>query len=161
MVQQSQTVIISFMQKLWTISVTPTTPMPYHAQPCSFFLQMNILIASSRGGGLDRHVEPHIRIMSYVYPGINNINRVTQVAKHRIPPPYLNTTPTHVYLLTGIPDITQKIKGGHTTNHTPNAYTQESHQSLYPTSKTNSTNSKKQWNTKRQLPSSAQSPAWT
>ena len=77
---------------------------------------MNILIASSRGGGLDRHVESHIHVESYVYPGAN-IDRLTQIVKHKIPPPYLNTTPTHVYLLTGIPDITQKIKGG--SHHKP------------------------------------------
>ena len=77
---------------------------------------MNILIASSRGGGLDRHVESHIHVESYVHPGAN-IDRLTRIVKHKIPPPYLNTTPTHVYLLTGIPDITQKIKGG--SHHKP------------------------------------------
>ena len=58
----------------------------------------------------------HIQVIRYVYPGAN-INRLTQVAKHRILLPYLNTTPTHVYLLAGIPDITQKINGG--SHHTP------------------------------------------
>ena len=77
---------------------------------------MNILIASSRGGGLDQHVESHIHVESCVYPGAN-IDRLTRIVKHKIPPPYLNTTPTHVYLLTGIPDITQKIKGG--SHHKP------------------------------------------
>ena len=46
----------------------------------------------------------------------------------------------------------RKSMGGHTTNHTLNAYTQESHQSLYPISKTNSTNSKKQWKIKKATP---------
>ena len=51
-------------------------------QPFFIFLQMNILIASSRGGGLDRHVESHIHVESYVYPGVKhrqtNTNSQTQ-----------------------------------------------------------------------------------
>lgn len=71
---------------------------------------MNILIASSRGGGIGGHVNHDTTVISHVHPGAT-INKLTSIAKSSIPPPQHTDAPIHTYLLTGITDITTKING--------------------------------------------------
>jgi len=72
--------------------------------------QMNFLFASSRGAGLHAKVDPSHRLISHVKPG-GTIEQLEILASKCIPPPHLYKETPHAYLLAGIPNITQKIKG--------------------------------------------------
>ena len=68
---------------------------------------MNILVASSRGGGLAHHL-PKSTIVE-VMPG-KTLNKLTERAISRLPPPHRLRETAHVYFLGGIPDISEKVE---------------------------------------------------
>ena len=82
----------------------------------ALYLQMNILLASSRGAGLSSQMDQDIH--SYFYPGSSR-TKLDEIAKSVIPSPHLHHKKAHTYILTGIPDITRKIN-----SYTPTRYTE-------------------------------------
>ena len=79
---------------------------------------MNILIAASRGGGLASMIRG-FNVTEDVNPGAS-LRELTGRAIARIPPPGCATNKTHVYILAGIPDITDK----HTSQNRYYRYTE-------------------------------------
>ena len=79
---------------------------------------MNILIAASRGGGLASMIRG-FNVIEDVNPGAS-LRELTGRAIARIPPPGCATNKTHVYILAGIPDITDK----HTSQNRYYRYTE-------------------------------------
>lgn len=80
---------------------------------------MNILLASSRGGGLSDHMDDNVK--SYVYPG-GSFKKLNYEAKTKIPSPHLHHNKTLVYILAGIPDITTKLNRYKPTRYTECIY---------------------------------------
>lgn len=76
---------------------------------------MNILVAASRGGGLQERVKD-FTLYSEVIPG-GKIAMLTSKALSMLPSPHQTVGTTHVYIMGGIPDITQKLKTQHPRNH--------------------------------------------
>jgi len=85
---------------------------------------MNLLIASSRGGGLDKLIEPGLKMVSHIKPG-GTLSQLEDIIKKSVPSPRpLHTEQTHIYIIAGIPDITHKIHGDtHTPKYTECIYT--------------------------------------
>lgn len=77
---------------------------------------MNILLASSRGGGIEHLMPRDITIISHVMPGAN-MRDLEKRANTVIPPTHLTQDTTHVYILAGIPDITNKLTKHSRTHH--------------------------------------------
>jgi len=72
---------------------------------------MNILVASSRGGGLARRITKH-QVKCRVTSG-GKISELTKEAVTLIPPVHRYRLKTHVYIMAGLPDITVKTKSTH------------------------------------------------
>ena len=79
---------------------------------------MNILIAASRGGGLASMIRGY-NVIQDVSPGAS-LRELTGRAIARIPPPGCSNNKTHVYIMRGIPDITDK----HTSQNRHYRYTE-------------------------------------
>ena len=69
--------------------------------------RMNLLAAASRGGGILQMV-PELD-EEVVLPG-KTMREVTEEALKRIPPPYRQRKPVHVYIMAGLPDISTKLE---------------------------------------------------
>ena len=78
-------------------------------------LQMNIMVSSSRGGGLagrfDKTLKEH-KVMCNVVSG-GRIEKLTEKALTLIPPTHRYKEKTHIYIMAGLPDITVKTHKGH------------------------------------------------
>ena len=93
----------------------------------TLFTGMNILIATSRGGGIkSRMPRNEHRVMSRVYPGAR-IKTLTSKADKILKNLRCNTRDTHVYIMGGINDVTHKIRGW---NYTEVIYTEEPHKTI-------------------------------
>ena len=71
------------------------------------FLQMNILLASSGGHGLKDHLPDITRsrvISGAILSQLKDVIKYSNIISH-------TSRPSHVYIIAGIPDITQKLKG--------------------------------------------------
>ena len=79
---------------------------------------MNILIAASRGGCLTSMIRGY-NVIQDVSPGAS-LRELTGKAIARIPPPGCSNNKTHVYIMAGIPDITDK----HTSQNRHYRYTE-------------------------------------
>ena len=71
-----------------------------------FYLQMNVIVSSSRGGPLKRRLPPGTTVNST--PG-GKLKGLTNTAVRLLPPPHRLPNKTHVYFVCGVPDITEKI----------------------------------------------------
>ena len=72
----------------------------------TFYLQMNVIVSSSRGGPLKRRLPPGTTVNST--PG-GKLKGLTNTAVRLLPPPHCLPNKTHVYFVCGVPDITEKI----------------------------------------------------
>ena len=79
---------------------------------------MNILIAASRGGGLASMIRGY-NVIQDVSPGAT-LRELTGRAIVRIPPPDCSNNKSHVYIMAGIPDITDN----HTSQNRHYRYTE-------------------------------------
>ena len=70
------------------------------------YLQMNVIVSSSRGGPLKRIFHPGTTVNST--PG-GKLKGLTNTAVRLLPPPHRLPNKTHVYFVCGVPDITEKI----------------------------------------------------
>jgi hypothetical protein len=69
---------------------------------------MDIIIATSRGAGVERHLrEMGHDTRVFVNPG-GKLSKMALLAKDLLPPPHRHTLPTRIYYIAGIPDITEK-----------------------------------------------------
>ena len=69
---------------------------------------MNVLLAASRGGGLEEHMKDGIKLKPHIFSG-GSFSLLTSKVTETLPPPYIQTSaPTHIYIMAGIPDITKK-----------------------------------------------------
>ena len=69
---------------------------------------MNVLVAASRGGGLKEMMPNGHLDEAVVKPG-GSLRKLTKEALSLLPPPHRNRTTSHVYILAGIPDISEKV----------------------------------------------------
>ena len=85
------------------------------------FLQMNVLLAPSRGCDLKDLTPKEVPLTARVISG-GSLKKLNSIAKSSpsIASPRFSTTPTHVYIMAGIPDITEKLHGPH--NYTEYIY---------------------------------------
>lgn len=83
---------------------------------------MNYLLATSRGGGVEKLMPKDTPIKSCVIPG-GTYNMLGNRLAEIIPPPTLSGAPTHIYILAGIPDITHKVHHHSIHHHTECIYT--------------------------------------
>ena len=83
---------------------------------------MNILMASSRGGGIDKLMKRETPLKGHIYPGGTLAFMTTRLSK-ALPPPHTSQTTPHVYILAGIPDITTRLKERSTHMYTESVYT--------------------------------------
>ena len=72
---------------------------------------MNIFVAASRGGGIRKRVQD-FTLYTDVIPGAK-LSALTTKAISKIPSPRRTIGTTHVYIMGGLPDITQKLKAPH------------------------------------------------
>ena len=95
---------------------------------CLSELQMNILLADSRGGGLKSRIPKEHRgqVMSRVYPGAR-INFLTTKAEKMLNTRRHVTQDTHIYIMGGINDITHKHSSWQYTEVT---YTEKSEDTI-------------------------------
>ena len=75
---------------------------------CKCCLQMNILVANSRGAGLRELIPKNIIDRVDFRPGAK-LKQISQITAHSIKGHRL-CDKTHVYVMAGIPDITNKTK---------------------------------------------------
>ena len=89
---------------------------------------MNVLVSSSRGGGLERRLKSRrVSFRIKVQPG-GRILKLTDEALKLLPPPsrHNHTHTHHVYILAGIPDITEKYTSDDSTyRYTECIYTED------------------------------------
>ena len=88
---------------------------------------MIYLVASSRGGGLKKRLARlGERVVDDVVGG-GRLRKLTNRAVKLLPPPYSTppTQPLHVYIVAGIPDITEKYSSHTHTHYTECIYTAE------------------------------------
>ena len=84
---------------------------------------MNILLATSRGGGLETLIKGKNTInKNHVILGAP-LSKLTERATTIIPPRHTTILPSHVYILAGVPDISKKIKGRKGQKYTECIYT--------------------------------------
>ena len=70
---------------------------------------MNVLVATSRGGGLDSLTKQGIQLKGHVHPGAKLMDLhhdINDPKCHIIPPSQSSTENTHIYILAGTNDIT-------------------------------------------------------
>ena len=75
---------------------------------------MNVLLATSRGYDLKDKTPKEVPLTARVISG-GSLKKLNSIAKSSpsIASPRFSTTPTHVYIMAGIPDITEKLHGPH------------------------------------------------
>ena len=93
---------------------------------------MNILVSSSRGAGLPERMDLGPYPLRSDIKGGGKLKQLSQMALALLPPPHRYKHTTHVYILAGIPDLTEKLYSKHPYyNYTESIFTEDPEQAIH------------------------------